>query len=157
MVTIYVYVAAGVAVVSAITALRGMHGWGLSLVAAGFAIALLVLPNIGPRQKEFVQIDDEGVAVETKRGIERVAWDEIQQVRILTTDSGPWSEDVYFLPESGVNKGCAVPHAAAVRTGLLDELHARLKGVRDDKVIEAMGCASNNSFMIWQKGTEAGR
>jgi hypothetical protein len=152
-VTIYVYVAAGVAAVSAITALNGMHGWGLPLVAAGLALAFLAIPNIGPRGKEFVQVNDEGVTVETQKGIERVSWNEIERVRILTTDSGPWTEDVFFLLEAAADKGCAVPHDAAVRTKLLEALQSRL-GVRDDKVIEAMGCASNNSFTIWEKGSD---
>ena len=152
IVTIQTYVAAGVTVISAVTALNGMHGWTPTIVAARLAMVFLAIPNLGSRGKEFVQVDDEGVAVETDQGIERVAWGEIQRVRILTTDAGPWSEDVFFLLEGAANKGCAVPHDAAVRTKLLEELQSRLKGVRDEKVIEAMGCTSNNSFTIWEKG-----
>jgi hypothetical protein len=152
IVTIYVYIAAGVAVISAVTALNGTYGWAPAIVAACVALVFLAIPNLGPRGTEFVQVDDEGVAVKTDQGIERVAWSDIQRVRILTTDAGPWSEDAFFLLEAAGNKGCAVPNDAAVRTKLLDELQTRLKGVRDEKVIEAMGCTSNNSFTIWEKG-----
>jgi hypothetical protein len=37
--------------------------------------------------KEFVQVSNEGVAVEIKKGIERVSWNEIERVRILATDT----------------------------------------------------------------------
>lgn len=149
--SLYFYAAAGFAVVSCFTAWRGVHGWGMPMVAAGTALVFLLLPNVGRRQREFVQIDDDGVAVEGKKGIERVAWQEVNRVRILTTNEGPWVEDVYFLLEAEGGHGCAVPHQAAVRTNLLEELQSRLPGVRDEKVIEAMGCTDNGSFTIWEK------
>jgi hypothetical protein len=102
-----------------------------------------------------VQIDDGGVAVKTKTGIERVTWADLTKVRIVTTNEGPWAEDVYFLSEAADGHGCAVAHGAAIRTKLLEELQSRLQGVRDDKVIEAMGCTGNNSFTIWEKPGQA--
>lgn len=149
--SVYFYAVAGFAVVSAFTAWRGVHGWGIPLAVGGFAVGLLLLPNVGPRQREFVQIDEVGVAVETKAGVERVTWADLSKVRILTTNEGPWIEDVYFLLEARDGHRCAVPHEAAVRTRLLEELQSRLQGVRDDKVIEAMGCTDNNSFTIWER------
>jgi hypothetical protein len=47
-------------------------------------------------------------------------------------------------------KGCLVPHAAAVRTKLLEALQARFP-IDDTVVIAAMGCTSNNSFLLWKK------
>jgi hypothetical protein len=67
------------------------------------------------------------------------------------TDKGPFAEDVFFVLEAGEERGCVVPQHAAVRTKLLEELQSRLSGVSDEKVIEAMSCASNNSFTIWEK------
>jgi hypothetical protein len=149
--SVYFYAAAGFAVVSAFTAWRGIHGWGMPLAVAGLAVVFLLLPNVGSRQREFVQVDEDGVAVETKAGIERVRWADLSKVRILTTNEGPWVEDVYFLLETQGGKGCAVPHGAAVRTRLLEELQSRLPGVRDEKVIEAMSCTDNSSFTIWER------
>ncbi|GIK34951.1 MAG: hypothetical protein AMXMBFR45_07840 [Gammaproteobacteria bacterium] len=153
--SLYFYVAAGVSAFSAITAWRGAHGWGLPLTAGGIALVLLLVPNVGPRQHEFVQVDDEGVAVKTKGGVERVNWTDIQRVRIVTTNEGPWVEDVYFLFEAQGGHGCVVPHGAAVRIKLLEELQSRLPGVQDDRVIEAMGCTDNDSFTIWEKPGES--
>jgi hypothetical protein len=148
--SLYFYVAAGFALVSAVTASLGMHGWGMPVAMAFVALSLLALPVITAQRREFVQIDDEGVAVETNKGVERVSWSEVQRVRIITTNEGPWAEDVYFLLEAN-GKGCVVPHGAAIRTKLLEELQTRLPGVRDDQVIEAMGCAENNSFTVWER------
>jgi hypothetical protein len=149
--SLYFYAAAGFGLVSVVTAWRGVHGWELPFAMLGIALILLVVPNVGSRERETVQVDDKGVAVATKQGIERVTWSEIQRVRILTTNEGPWVEDVYFLLETGAGAGCAVPHQAAVRTRLLEALQSRLPGLRDDKVIEAMGCTENSSFTIWER------
>lgn len=149
--SLYFYAAAGIGVVSTISAFRGAYGWVLPLTMGGIALALLLLPNVGPRRREFVQIDEDGVAVEAKGGVEHVTWEEVQKVRILTTNEGPFVEDVYFLLEAQGGRGCAVPHEAAVRTKLLEELQSRLPGLQDEKVIEAMGCTDNNSFTIWER------
>jgi hypothetical protein len=79
-----------------------------------------------------------------------VRWADVTRVRIITTSAGPWVEDVYFVLESTEGKGCIVPHEAAVLTKLLEEMQARLAGVDDHKVIEAMGSISKNSFVIWE-------
>ncbi len=151
IVSFYAYVAGGLALVSSVTALLHMHAWGMPLTLSVITAVLLALPNIWPRGREFVQVDEQGVSVATKRGIESVTWPLIERVRILTTSGGPFVEDVFFVLEASNGKGCVVPHAAAVRTKLLEELETRLPGVRDNKVIEAMGCASDNSFTIWEK------
>jgi len=152
--SMYFYASAGFAVVGSFTAWRGVHGWALPMVAAGGALLFLLLPNLGRQQHEFVQVDDDGVAVKGKKGIERVGWQEVNRVRILTTNEGPWVEDVYFLLEAEGGHGCAVPHQAAIRTKLLEELQSRLSGVQDEKVIEAMGCTDNASFTIWEKSVQ---
>jgi hypothetical protein len=142
---------AGLALVTAATAFLGLHDWWLPAVVAGIAVALVVLPMLSHPTREFVQIDESGVAVQTKKGIDQVLWSELERVRILTTSGGPWVEDVFFVLEAPGGRGCAVPHSAAVRIKLLEELQSRLPGVRDDKVIEAMSCATKNSFTIWEK------
>ncbi len=152
----YFYMAAGFALVTSATAWRGAHGWGVPLIFAAIAGILLVLPLAGSRRREFVQVDDMGVAVQTPKGVESVTWSELKRVRILTTDEGPWSQDVYYLLEAD-GKGCAVPHDAAVRTRLLEALQSRLQGVRDDQIIEAMGSTTQNSFTIWERHCAAGK
>jgi hypothetical protein len=153
---VYLFAAAGFAAVSAYGAFRGRYGWGLSEWAAGIAVFLYVLPCLMPRRRENVQVDDTGVVV-TNKGRDQVRWDEVTRARIITTSAGPWGEDVFFVLECTRGKGCVVPHDAAVRTNLFEEMQARFEGIDDRKVIEAMGSTSRATFIIWEKpdaGTE---
>src|SRR5580700_7682541 len=136
---VYLFAAVGIAVFCAVGALRGTFGWMPMLWASGVAVLLYLLPWLTPRRREFVQVDDTGVTVVKRRGLDEVHWGEITRVRIVTTSAGPWGEDVFFVLEQAEGKGCVVPHDAAVRTKLLEEMHARLPDVDDRKVIEAMG------------------
>jgi hypothetical protein len=152
---VYLFVALGFAFVSSIGALRGNFGWGLTECALGFAAFFYVFPWLGPRRRENVQVDNEGVVVVTDKGRDEARWAEISRARIITTSAGPWGEDVYFVLESKEGKGCVIPHDAVVRTKLLEEMQARLTGVDDRKVIEAMGSTRNNSFVIWELPTKS--
>jgi hypothetical protein len=147
---VYLFIAVGFAVVSAFGAYRGKYGWRLTEWALGFAAFFYLLPWLGPRRRENVQVDDGGVIVVTDRGRDQVRWAEVTRARIITTSAGPWGEDVFFVLESAEGKSCVIPHDAAVRTKLLDEMQARLAGVDDRKVIQAMGSTSKGDFVIWE-------
>jgi hypothetical protein len=147
---VYLFAAAGVTAVSAFGAFRGRYGWGVSEWAAGITAFLYVLPWPTPRRRENVQVDDTGVIVFTNKGRDELRWDEVTRAHIITTSAGPWGEDVFFVLEGTEGKGCAVPHDAAVRTKLLQEMQARFEGIDDRKVIEAMGSTSRATFIIWE-------
>jgi hypothetical protein len=68
----------------------------------------------------------------------------------MTTDRGPWFEDVFFVIDARDGKGCVVPHDLAVRGSLLEALRSRLPGVNDAAVIEAMLSVENRQFTIWE-------
>lgn len=148
---VYLFAAAAVAAISAFGAFRGRYGWSVSGWSAGITVFLYVLPWLTPRRRENVQVDDTGVIVVTNEGRDEVCWDEITLARIITTSAGPWGEDVFFVLDAAGGKGCAVPHEAAVRTRLLQELQARFEGIDDRKVIEAMGSTMRATFIIWEK------
>jgi hypothetical protein len=152
---VYLFAAIGVAFVASIGAFRGNFGWGVTEWALGIAALLYLLPWLTPRRHENVQADDTGVIVVTEKGQDEARWADVSRARIITTSDGPWGEDVYFVLDTAEGKGCIVPHAAVVRTKLLEEMQARLTGIDDRKVIEAMGSTSKNSFVIWEKGTRA--
>jgi hypothetical protein len=154
---LYLFIALALALVSSIGAVRGKYGWGITEWALGFAAFFYLLPWLSPRRREFVQVDDEGVTVVTDKARDRVLWADVARARIITTSAGPWAEDVYFVVEGTDGKGCVVPHEAAVRTKLLEEMHARLGGVDDRKVIEAMGSTNENAFVIWEPPKEVAR
>ena len=82
---------------------------------------------------------------------ERVLWEELARVEIVTTDQGPWSEDFFFLLEGGDGAGVAVSNALAVKHGLVAILQRRLAGLDSRAIIEASGSARARRFLVWRK------
>jgi hypothetical protein len=102
-----------------------------------------------------LQIDDMGVLRISGSTRERIRWDDVQEIRIITTDGGPFSEDVFFALVGGEKKGCLIPHDAAERFKLLEHLQSRFSGLDDDAIIKAMGSTNNRSFLIWKRADRA--
>ena len=85
---------------------------------------------------------------------ESVRWDDLAEVGIITTDEGPWFEDVFWLLIGSDGKsGCAVPQGAEGMDLLLEALQ-KLPGFDNRAVIEAMGSTSNARFVCWKKNTQ---
>ena len=104
---------------------------------------------------ERIEIDDVGIARTVGSINERIRWDDVEEIRIITTDDGPYAEDVFFAIADGNQKGCLVPHDAAVRSKLLERLQSRFDGLDDEAVIRAMGSTSNGNFLIWKRPQRA--
>jgi hypothetical protein len=102
-------------------------------------------------EAETIRIDDVGVARTVGSINERILWDDVDEIRIITTDDGPYTEDVFFAIVDGHQKGCLVPHDAAVRFKLLERLQSRFNGLDDEAIIRAMGSTSNANFLIWKR------
>ena len=50
--------------------------------------------------KRVIRVDDRGVRRELPNGkVERVAWDDLVEVSIMTTSDGPVADDVFFVLE----------------------------------------------------------
>src|SRR6185295_15649609 len=95
-------------------------------------------------------IDDRGVRRVLGSGkIEAVEWKDLVEVQIVTTDEGPFVDDVFFLLVGADGKGCCVPQGAPGSERLLERLQG-LPGFDNDQVIRAMGCAENARFVCWK-------
>ncbi|MBL1074948.1 hypothetical protein JK358_11145 [Nocardia sp. 2] len=81
--------------------------------------------------------------------VEEVAWNELAEVRIITTADGPFADDVFFVLIGATGKGCVVPHSAA-DTAFLARLQA-LPGFDGDKVVEAMVSVADRQFLVWRR------
>jgi len=128
----------------------GGSWWGAAICAA-IAALIYLEPRIRRRELETIQVDGSGI-LRVDRGIrEEVGWNDVEEIRIITTTAGPFREDVFFAFFASGSSGCLVPHDAAVRIGLLEELQARFPNLDHDKVIEAMGCTSDRTFIVWKK------
>ena len=96
-----------------------------------------------------VEITDEGIARSLGDGrVEAVTWDELTEVRILTTSDGPWADDVFFVLVAGEH-GCVVAQSFASED-FVRRLQS-LPGFDNEQMIEAMGSVSEAQFSCWRR------
>jgi hypothetical protein len=128
-----------------------MGNFGLAAALAATAILIALAPRLRKPELETIQVDDSGVLRIDGKIKEQIGWNSVDEIRIITTDKGPYQEDVFFVLIDLDGSGCLIPHDAAVRTKLLQELQARFPSLDDGMVIKAMGSTSNNTFLLWKK------
>ena len=146
----------GCAVFAALSFALAVQG-GMPWWAGAFWIACflaLLLPGAKGLVDE-VEISDLGVTRRFgprlgRKREERVLWDELARVEILTTDEGPSTEDFFFLLEGRDGSGVAVSNELAVRHGLVAILQRRLGGLDNKAIIEASGSTRARRFLVWQ-------
>lgn len=97
-----------------------------------------------------VEITDRFVRRTLDNGrIEEVGWQELTEVRIITTADGPFADDVFFVLIGVRGNGCVVPHSAASHE-FLCRLQ-QLPGFDHEKVIEAMCTVADRQFLLWRR------
>ena len=74
---------------------------------------------------------------------------QLQQVDVLTNDSGPWGLDVWWILKS-TDGECRFPQDAQIQAEVLDNLFA-LKDFDELKFIRAMGSTSHQEFVCWAR------
>lgn len=94
--------------------------------------------------------NDEGVSVEHTNGtIEAALWDEIIKISVITTDQGPFADDV-FLVLFKEEKGVLIPSEAEG----YNEVYERVSKFDDfdfQKYIESMSSTINQEFICWER------
>jgi hypothetical protein len=137
-----------------------VHWYATAFFAVCLVIGVLQMlgvwrpPQTAPLDR--LTIDDVGITRTAKGLREHVAWSDIERVRILTNDQGPWVEDVFFVIDGKSGGGCVVGHDLAVRNELLNALQSRLAGVDNAAVIAAMTQCENCVFTIWEDKGDKG-
>lgn len=130
-----------------------LPGWVQVATVAGLLLAALLVFNVRRSAKpERVSFDDKVITRTLPDGtIETVRWDDLQEVGVVTTDEGPWVEDVYWIL-TGTNGGCAVSGGAKGMKELLTRLQ-QLPGFDNEAIIKKMG-TDNNQFVCWKRRLE---
>lgn len=105
-----------------------------------------LLSSSAPR----LSVDSEGVTLRSARGTESIAWADLSEVGILTTDAGPFFSDFFWILIAQDGSKCCVSSELEGADRLLERLQA-LPGFDNEAVIAASGCTSNASFQCWQK------
>ncbi|PCJ01127.1 MAG: hypothetical protein COB15_01450 [Flavobacteriales bacterium] len=105
-----------------------------------------------PEDRFKVTINDEFIMVEhPQRKTEKVIWKNITEIRIITTDEGPWMPDVWlalFGKEEG--DGCLIPQGAEGWEQVYN-IVSEYEGFDFEQFINSMGCAENEQFLVWRK------
>ena len=121
--------------------------------AAGPTAAESTAPAPAKESREKVSFDDERVTRTLADGRqESVRWDELIEVGIMTTDQGPFLDDVFWVLQ-GVQGGCIAPSEAEGTGELIIRLQ-QLPGFDNAAVVKAMGSTQNASFVCWRLGSE---
>ena len=103
-----------------------------------------------PEDEFKITITDELVRVEhPKRKTEMVFWKNIREIRLINTDSGPVTPDIW-LALIGNEGGCLLPHGA-IGYDQVYEIVSKYKGFDFDSVILSMACTENKEFPLWKK------
>ena len=120
---------------------------------------LLVQPLLARRAgtpraaaQETVEFDDTTIRRRIANGpVESITWADLAAIDIVTTDAGPYVEDVFWLLAGrDPARGCAIANEAEGFTLLLARLQA-LPGFDNGAVIRAMTSTGNARFAVWRR------
>jgi hypothetical protein len=157
-----ILVLAGTALFLAVLALAVEHdlfvNWLLVLFGAGLLV-FAVKPWIEQRRRDRLadelELDALGVTRRFRtrsRGtvIERIAWNEVEAIDIVTTDAGPFVVDFFFVL-SGNGRGVVVPLDLATKNNFVQELQNRFPDLDNGVIISASGSTRARQFVVWRK------
>lgn len=97
-----------------------------------------------------IEINDEWITVEhPKRKKEVVRWNDIESIKMITTDDGPFLPDLWLALLSS-DGGCLIPQGAKGYNEVY-EIVSEYSGFDFEKIIIAMGITQNAEFTVWKK------
>ena len=120
-------------------------------------LVLLIQPWVPRRKrsnavaKDRVEFDEREIRRWPPGGkLESIRWDELHEIGIVTTDEGPWAEDVFWLfLNVDHSRGCAVPNGADGFPALLSRIQT-LPDFNNEAVAQAMGSTVNDRLVVWR-------
>ena len=103
-----------------------------------------------PESQFVVRLSDSEIVCERPDGkTERVTWDDLQRVEILTTADGPFAPDVFWVL-SGTDAGCVIPWGATGDRELLERLQT-LQRFDNTAVINSASKTDEAMTLCWQR------
>jgi len=84
-----------------------------------------------------------------KRKDEQIDWNEIEEIKLINTDEGPFLPDVWLML-MGNGKGCSIPQGSEGWTKVYD-IVSKYEGFNFENVIKSAGCTDNETFDLWKK------
>lgn len=100
-----------------------------------------------------LQVDDWGLKRWLADGrYEEVAWDELQEVRVLVLPRGPWDTRVRLVFDGGGERGCIVPIDVAEQYSVLPAL-SRLPALDHRRLAELLEDERTGQQVLWRRTT----
>ena len=103
-----------------------------------------------PEDAFVITITEELIKIEhPDRKTEQVLWDNIQVIKLINTDQGPWLPDVW-LALIGKEDGCLIPQGAKG----FDEIYnivSKYSNFDFANAIKSMTCTDNAEFHLWSR------
>lgn len=98
-----------------------------------------------------VEHDDRLIIVDDGTGaLATLAWADLANVTVLTTDAGPFEPDLFWvLSDKDGRQTLMVPLGAVGEHALLQVMQARLPGFDNMAVVEAMSSTTRGRFQVW--------
>jgi hypothetical protein len=85
----------------------------------------------------------------------RMAWDSIARVLVITTDGGPFVEDMFWVIVARTGQELVIESGAKGASLLLAEMQARLAGFDNEAFVKAVGSTTPAVLEIWCAPDEA--
>ena len=112
-------------------------------------------PEVSDETLFVVDITEDAVSCSCPDGRRQsTRWEELRRVELVTTDTGPFLTDVFWVLH-GPNSVCVIPQGATGERELLRRLQ-ELPGFRHEVVIDAMSCVANRAFLCWEAAWTGG-
>ena len=103
-----------------------------------------------PEDKYITTVTDKYVRVEhPRREPEEIQWQEINEIRLVITDEGPFAPDIWLLLIGEIN-GCSIPHGSKGFDQVYD-IVSKYDGFDFEKVGKSMTTAENEQFLLWTR------
>ncbi len=88
--------------------------------------------------------------VHPSRPVEQIEWSEIEEIKLLNTDAGPFLPDIWLVL-MGNGKGCLIPQGTEGWDTVYD-IVSQYEGFNFENVIKSACCSDNRIFELWKKG-----
>lgn len=126
--------------------------WGIAFAIITASIFVYWRWRERQTESEAVSFDEREIIRKVPDGsVERINWQDVARISIITTDDGPWDEDAYWVFEDEQRQnGCMIGNGADGFPELLEHI-TKFEGFNEITVIEAMGCVSNKHFVVWNR------
>lgn len=81
---------------------------------------------------------------------ESLRWQDLQRVEMLTTDEGPFTDDMFWVLTRRDGSHMFIPSEFAQPFGVLERLQ-QLPGFDNEQVIAAATSVENARFLLWER------